>query len=96
MQYTEESVRKLLDRLVMPKYEGVIVDYMVDFMDSPDGNTGINIGPILDAKVYEDGYGFSNAVEKEIEDDIKKVLSYLNPYYKMVSFFVEDKSQKKP
>ena len=97
MQFTEESVRQLLDLTITPKYKDIIVDYRITVRQKDGYSTGVSIDVIVDPEGYakhDDGYGWSNTLELEIEGSIRKIMKYLQPTFTMVDFYVVDDTQK--
>lgn len=97
MQFTDDSVRQLLDLTITPKYNDVIVDYRINVRQKDGYRPGVSIDVIIDPEGYakhDDGYGWSNTLEMNIESSIRKLMKYLQPTFTMVDFYVVDDTQK--
>lgn len=91
MQFTDDSVRRLLDLTITPKYSELIVDYRIAVRQKDGYSTGVTIDVIMDPIVYnkmDQSHGWSNTIESEVENRIRKVIKYLQPTFTMVDFYV--------
>ena len=86
MNITPDIVKKLLETLVTPEFEGVIEDYMVKVSEFDTGVYGVVVGVIVNPE-YED-YSFGSNYTREdmvyefdykIIDSVKNVMKYLSP-----------------
>jgi hypothetical protein len=80
MNIKPDIVKKLLETLVTPEFEGVIEDYMVKVSEFDTGVYGVVVGVIVNPE-YED-YSFGSNYTRfdyKIIDSVKKVMKYLSP-----------------
>ena len=87
MNITEDVVRKLLDLLVTPEFDGKIVGYDIILRQNDEGNTGIGIDVLMPASKEYITISRDTDLEYAIQRRIRNVMGYLSPAFTMVEFY---------
>ena len=87
MNITEDVVRKLLDLLVTPEFDGKIVGYDIILRQNDEGKTGIGIDVLMPASKEYITINRNKELEYSITRRIRNVMGYLSPAFTMVEFY---------
>ena len=95
MEASTEMIKRVLEHLVSPKWDG-IVEYIIE--PSTHDDTGVvhhMIDVIFDIKKYyktyhAGQYDFSHEMDADISIDVKNAVKYLGIYNSIVDIFVRD------
>ena len=87
MNITEDVVRKLLDLLVTPEFDGKIVGYDIILRQNDEGKTGIGIDVLMPASKEYITISRDTDLEYAIQRRIRNVMGYLSPAFTMVEFY---------
>ena len=87
MNITEDVVKKLLDLLVTPEFDGKIVGYDIILRQNDEGNTGIGIDVLMPASKEYITISRDTDLEYAIQRRIRNVMGYLSPAFTMVEFY---------
>ena len=87
MNITEDVVRKLLDLLVTPEFDGKIVGYDMILRQNDEGKTGIGIDVLMPASKEYITISRDTDLEYAIQRRIRNVMGYLSPAFTMVEFY---------
>ena len=87
MNITEDVVKKLLDLLVTPEFDGKIVGYDIILRQNDEGKTGIGIDVLMPASKEYITISRDKELEYSITRRIRNVMGYLSPAFTMVEFY---------
>ena len=87
MNITEDVVKKLLDLLVTPEFDGKIVGSDIILRQNDEGKTGIGIDVLMPASKEYITIHRDKQLEYSIERRIRNVMGYLSPAFTMVEFY---------